>query len=750
MAKKFNPLIWISLGAAVMVLLLTYVMVYFRFIDNDDKKFNPLIIKKAEAVGESWIKVTLNQQIASLDKVDLRVVSSSKRWDALHGRLDTEIPFAYTGLGMNENGQSEMYIEVDAQMDQNAKLLVNDHKGQLPLLTAQNYYNFDMNVDMIQADRLLTWQTAIGGWDHGIHKKADPKDGRKGLRERAWDGSESRSSVLTVDGEEVSSLNQGGTVNEMILIAKLYRETGDRRYKNSVAKAIDFLLEMQYPSGGWPQAFPLTGGESDLITIKDHAMIRALHVLWMIQQGEYPFDTDLLERDQKKRIDTAVSRGIAFLVDAQLPMDEGKSGWSFHYDPESGGPVQSEVAVDESIEIVKFLMSIPDPSAEVQASIHSAVEYFRGLKGMEKETRKKMERLVHVYDTTGYYDRHVFLVWSDETDTGSFMKVVPGKEELKERHDGNMERPHELAEEDHTISLTDVNADKVLIVARDGSGHYSTVQEAVDAVPVNNTEPVTIYIKEGLYFERIFIPESKPYITFIGESRLHTVITYLDITGTGFNGNTTTIEADDFTARNLTFANEAGAIGTASAVEVKGDRGIFDGVRIIGYQDTLYLNSRGGRFYFRNCTIEGAVDFIYGSAAAYFDQCILFSKRSGGYITAASTPQEQDYGLIFSNCTITGYPWVEHVYFGRPWREYANDVFLHTWIDEGKIHLAGWHNWGDSNKEQTSRYLEYGSYGPGANIRFREEWTRQISSEEAKQYTPEKVLRGHDGWAPYK
>jgi len=128
----------------------------------------------------------------------------------------------------------------------------------------------------------------------------------------------------------------------------------------------------------------------------------------------------------------------------------------------------------------------------------------------------------------------------------------------------------------------------------------------------------------------------------------------------------------------------------------------------------------------------------------------LFLTRSGGYITAASTPQDQEVGLVFSNCRIVGYPWVENVYFGRPWREYANDVFLHTWIDEGKIHLAGWHNWGSPDKEKTARYMEYGSYGPGANIRYRAKWTKQLSREEAVRYTPEYVLGGQDGWAPYK
>src|SRR5690606_13662996 len=108
---------------------------------------------------------------------------------------------------------------------------------------------------------------------------------------------------------------------------------------------------------------------------------------------------------------------------------------------------------------------------------------------------------------------------------------------------------------------------------------------------------VTIYIKEGLYYQKLVIPKDKPFITIIGESKFRTILTYLDITGTGFNGNSTLIEANDFTARNITFANEAGAIGTAAAVEVRGDRGYFEGVRLLGYQDTLYLNSKeGGRF----------------------------------------------------------------------------------------------------------------------------------------------------------
>ena len=216
------------------------------------------------------------------------------------------------------------------------------------------------------------------------------------------------------------------------------------------------------------------------------------------------------------------------------------------------------------------------------------------------------------------------------------------------------------------------------IVASDGSGMHKTVQEAIDAVPQNTSASNrwTIFIKAGTYRGRVYVQREKRFVTLVGEDASRTVITYnLNATMPGEDGRpigtfrtpTVTIDADDFTAENLTFENSAGPVGQALALRVDGDRVVFRRSRFLGWQDTIFLNR--GRQYFEDCYVAGHVDFIFGGATAYFERCHLHSLRNG-YITAASTPPEQRHGFVFVNGRITGEPDVR-TYLGRPWRDFG-------------------------------------------------------------------------------
>jgi pectinesterase len=295
-----------------------------------------------------------------------------------------------------------------------------------------------------------------------------------------------------------------------------------------------------------------------------------------------------------------------------------------------------------------------------------------------------------------------------------------------------------------------------LTVAQDGSGDYTTIQSAIDAVRVHPLEPVTIYIKNGTYREKITIPDNKPDLTLVGESAEHTIITYdlyaemQDAEGKPlgtFRTPTLTVAADDFVLEHVTVANTAGFgkdIGQALALYVSGDRQVFRGVRLLANQDTFY--TARGRQYFENCYIEGHVDYIFGSGTVVFDRCEIQTLRNG-YITAASTPQNIPYGFVFLDCRLGGPAEIDTVFLGRPWRPYAHTVFIRTWIDK-HIKPEGWDNWRDPNNESTVRYMEFGSYGPGAERASRVSWARSLSSDEAEEYTVERILSGADHWNP--
>lgn len=296
-----------------------------------------------------------------------------------------------------------------------------------------------------------------------------------------------------------------------------------------------------------------------------------------------------------------------------------------------------------------------------------------------------------------------------------------------------------------------------LVVDLDGSGTYTSVQDAIDAIPVNSQNRTIIYIKEGLYHEKLLIPANKQLVTFIGESRTGTILDFNETPQIrnsprsfyNTHGSASTIIlANDFVADNLTFNNSAlQGTGQALAVSLKGDRMIFTNCNFISHQDTVFADNNG-RQYFYNCYIEGDVDFIFGSAIAVFENCDLINvRKTGGYITAASTPEDQEFGLVFINSRIGGDVNQGSVWLGRPWRPYSHTAFINCYMSE-VVQPTGWHNWGNVNNESTARYLEYNSYGPGANPNGRVSWSRQLTDEEAQLYTVENIFKGNDGWNP--
>jgi pectinesterase len=291
-------------------------------------------------------------------------------------------------------------------------------------------------------------------------------------------------------------------------------------------------------------------------------------------------------------------------------------------------------------------------------------------------------------------------------------------------------------------------------VAADGSGQFKTVQEAINAAPTGTAEnPSIIRIKPGMYKELLYIQREKRFLRLIGEDAAKTILTYnLNANLPGSDGRpigtfrtpSTFVDADDFTAENVTFENSAGPVGQALAIRIDGDRIVFRNCRFLGWQDTILANR--GRHYFENCTITGHVDFIFGGATAFFEKCHIHCLRTG-YITAASTPDNQPYGYVFSGCKITGESPDVKTYLGRPWRDYAAVAFVNTEMSE-VVRPEGWHNWSKPQAEKTARYSEFNSTGPGASPQSRVPWARPMTEEQAKALTPEKVLAGSDGWKP--
>ncbi|MBQ9215635.1 MAG: pectin esterase [Prevotella sp.] len=313
------------------------------------------------------------------------------------------------------------------------------------------------------------------------------------------------------------------------------------------------------------------------------------------------------------------------------------------------------------------------------------------------------------------------------------------------------------------------------IVAADGSGDYTSVQAAIDAVPTNNLSQHLIYIKAGTYREHVFIPQGKGRLSLIGEGMDCVFITDNQKSGGPDavpvdKGATVVVHASDVTFQGISFVNSYGVEAEdgpqALALYAKGDRIAIDHCRILSYQDTYRTSeSVNGRNYVSNSLIMGAVDFIYGSGNAWLEQCtIKINRKSGGWIVAPKHQAATRWGYVFNHCTLTadGNPAETSILLGRPWHHQPQTVFLYT-RSEITIPAEGWcpHMNG-----LPSVFAEYNTTDASGNLldlskrinryyRFNEQrdtlWCTAknvLTAEEAAQYTVEAVMGGDDHWNP--
>ena len=294
-----------------------------------------------------------------------------------------------------------------------------------------------------------------------------------------------------------------------------------------------------------------------------------------------------------------------------------------------------------------------------------------------------------------------------------------------------------------------------IFVARDGTGEFRTLSEAIEVCRAFMDYTKVIYVKKGLYKEKVIVPQWLTNIEIVGEDRDETIITYDDhanikMPGTDrgmgtFRSYTMRVEGNGITFKNITIENNAAQLGQAVALHTEGDRLTFINCRLLGNQDTIYTGTAGTRLYFKDCYIDGTTDFIFGPSTAWFENCTIHSKRNS-YVTAASTPKDVKYGYVFNNCRLTADPGVTKVYLGRPWRDYGYTLFMNCELG-AHIRPEGWHPW-QKERMNTARYLEYNNRGEGAKTDKRASWSRRLTKKEAAEVTPASVFTINDTWTP--
>ena len=301
-----------------------------------------------------------------------------------------------------------------------------------------------------------------------------------------------------------------------------------------------------------------------------------------------------------------------------------------------------------------------------------------------------------------------------------------------------------------------------LVVSRDGTGEFRTIDEAIEVCRAFMDYTKVIYVKKGVYKEKLIIPSWLTNITICGEDRDNTIITWDDhanikmpvggldseaavkgkLMGT-FRTYTLKVQGSYITLKDITIENNAAKLGQAVALHTEGDHILVQNCRLLGNQDTVYTGVGGTRVAFYDCYIEGTTDFIFGPSIAWFQNCEIHSKANS-YITAASTPAGQKYGYVFYKCRLTADKDVDKVYLGRPWRPFAATIFMDCELGK-HIRPEGWHNWNNAKNEETARYAEYGNKGEEASTKNRVKWSKQLSKKEAAKVTLLDAF-GEDCW----
>ena len=325
----------------------------------------------------------------------------------------------------------------------------------------------------------------------------------------------------------------------------------------------------------------------------------------------------------------------------------------------------------------------------------------------------------------------------------------------------------------------------MITVARDGSGDYTEIQAAVDALPPEaHGAWREIRIRKGVYHERVIVNRDR--VRLVGEDAAETVLTWSSYAlethpdgteRTTFRSWTLMVNAEDVEVENLTIRNDAGdgtVVGQAVAVYAAGDRGIWRNCRLIAHQDTLYcgplripdvvadLGERQGRAeqvplvqdghpshsrqYFERCWLQGDVDFIFGSYRCWFEDCDLYMNERGGWYTAANTHFSQPWGFVFHRCRLRGACAEGRAFLGRPWRAGAATVFLACNMDPA-VAPEGFTDW-DETRIITERYAEWGTTGARADLKRRNSREKRLTDAEAAGITLQAVLGGEDGWCP--
>lgn len=606
------------------------------------------------------------------------------------------------------------------------------------------------------AENVLLYQRNIGGWPKNVQMHHPLSEAEK------------KKLIQKKQTNEGATTDNGATIQELLFLSKMYRHTQNEIYEKAFIKGLDYILEAQYENGGWPQFYPLKKGYYSHITYNDDSMVNIMSFLKHIKDSTNYY-TISPSKSQLEAVNKAFFKGIDCILKTQYKQDGVLTAWCAQHDAKTLEPAKARsyelasLSGAESAQIVMLLMSIENPLQEVITAVNRAVDWF-------KKTKITGLREVRTYNEQGktisktiVSDENAPAIWARfmelDDNTPFFcdrdgIKKATLAEIGKERRLGyawyksdpqmvldqypSWKKKYDSSAKNQSKTAYDI------VVAQDGSGDYESIVEAIKNTKAFPYDQITIFIKNGIYKEKVKIHEWNSNLSLIGESKENTIITYDDYfnkVGLGRNSTfytyTLLVEANNVVLKNLTIENSSGDVGQAVALSVFSDEVAIINCKLLGNQDTLYASGKGKQYY-KDCYIEGTTDFIFGSATAFFENCEIYSKKDS-YITAASTQKDALFGYVFKDCKLTAAEGVQKVYLGRPWRMYAKTIFINSEMG-GHILPEGWHNWSKPEAENTAFYAEFENSGKGFQPEKRVPWSHQLTKAEAEAYSVKAVL----------
>ncbi|XP_068636231.1 putative pectinesterase/pectinesterase inhibitor 28 [Aristolochia californica] len=407
------------------------------------------------------------------------------------------------------------------------------------------------------------------------------------------------------------------------------------------------------------------------------------------------------------------------------------------------------------------ISKLDDAIEDVKIWLSAVVTYqetcLDGFEGADSETGKKMKKLM---EAASELTSNILAM---VTELSSIVSGLDLQSLLHRRLLESSDIPEWISETGRRLlAADDITAlTPNVVVAKDGSGKFKTINEAVATIPLKSNDTFVIYVKEGVYKELVVIDKTMWNVVMIGDGPDKTKVTgslnFIDGTPT-FKTATFAAIGEGFMAKDMGFENTAGAAKhQAVALRVQSDRSVFYNCRMDAYQDTLYFHTK--RQFYRDCTISGTVDFMFGNAAVVFQNCILVARKpldnQQNIITAQGRKDKREpTGMILHNCTIVAEP--EYLplkskiptYLGRPWKQYSRTFYMQSDLGDF-VHPDGWLPWGGDFGLNTCFYVEYDNRGPAAVTTQRVKWRgiKTLTPDRAQRFTVRSFIRGQQ-WLP--